>query len=260
MSRAIWLNDGLVAHEWATLPIDDPAVRHGAGLFETMRAQDGAIPWLQRHLDRLESSARTLHLEGIPHPASIHRAARAVAAALGDGVARIRVTATPHPTLIVDGAHINDAVETMTAVSVRGAWHPGRTVAEHKTLSFLEWRHAHERATVAGADLALLLDAGGRLGEASVANVFCVIGGALVTAPVDGLLAGIARAAIFALRPAREEALDESAWRAADEMFATNAFRGVVPIVRCDGRPIGDGSVGPVTSELRRQIGETLIP
>ncbi len=259
MSRVVWLNGALVDAAGAGLSIDDPGVRFGEGLFETMRGHNGTIPWLERHLARLQQSIATLGLDGMPPIADVRDAAALVAASFDTATTRIRVTVTPHPTLLVEGAPVEiDPDATLTAATVRGAWHPGRRVAEHKTLSFLAWRDAQRTAQATGADTALLLDIDGRLGEASTANVFCVIGGELVTAPIDGILPGITRAIVMELAPVRQAHLDEPTWRAADEMFVTSAVRGIVPITSCDGHDIGHGS-RPLTTELRHHVASLLL-
>ena len=258
MSRVVWLNDGLVDPATACLSIDDPGVRFGAGLFETMRSQDGAVPWLDRHLDRLERSISALELDPTPPIAQVRGAALHVAASFPTGPARVRVTVTPHPTLVVEGTPVElDPDMTLTAATVRAAWHPNRVIAEHKTLSFLGWRDAERRARATGADIALLLDADGRLGEASSANVFCVIGDELVTAPARGLLPGVTRRIVMDLAATHEAILDEDVWRASNEMFVTSAVRGIVPIVRCDDAPVGQG-VGPTTWSLMSQVNTLL--
>ena len=250
----MWLNGALVDPATASLSIDDPGVRHGVGLFETMRAQDGAIPWLDRHLARLERSIAALALEGMPPIARVRDAAALVATSLDTGPARLRVTVTPHPTLLIEGVPAEiDPHATLTAISIRGAWHPTNGIAEHKTLSFLGWRDTERQAHARRSDTALLLDGDGRLGEASAANVFCVIGGEIVTAPVSGILPGITRQVVMEIAPVREAILDEPTWRAADEMFVTSAVRGVVPIVRCDGDDIGYGT-RRVTAALRLHV------
>ena len=259
MSRVVWLNGGLVDPAAACLSIDDPGVRSGAGLFETMRSRGGRVPLLDRHLARLAGSIGALGMDPVPTPDAIRTAVEAVAASLGPGLGRVRLTVTPAPTLLVEGEPFTlDPGAVLTAVSVRSAWSPGRRIAEHKTLSFLAWRDAQRRAQDAGADIALLLDGEGRLGEASTANVFCVAGGALVTAPVDGILPGVTRGLVLELADVREEALDEAAWRAADEMFVTSAVRGAVPVVSCDGRLVGAGGVGPVTAMVRTAVAAAL--
>ena len=255
----MWLDGALVDPREASLSIDDPGVRHGVGLFETMRVQDGVVPWLDRHLERLARSSAALALDGVPHTGQVREAVALVAAALGAGAARIRVTVTPHPTLLVDGSPTDtDPHETLAAISIRGAWHPANRIAEHKTLSYLAWRDAERQAHAVGADTALLLDADGRLGEAATANVFCVVGGEIITAPISGILPGITRGIVMDLAPVREAVLDEPTWRGADEIFVTSAVRGAVPLARIDGRELG-GENG-VTTTLRRRVDALLWP
>ena len=251
--RAVWLGRALVAPERAGLAIDDPGVRFGEGLIETMRAEGGRVPLLDRHLDRLERSAAVLGLAPMPSREEVIAGVQAVVAAVG-GRARVRVTATPAPTLLVEAVPLasGDAGDERgsTAVSLRGAW-TGDPLAEHKTLSRAGLRRAERIARSATADDALLLDADGRLGEAAGANVYCVIGGEVITAPARGLLAGVARSLVLDLAQVREEPLSERDWRGADEIFATSAVRGIDAIVRVDGPPVGAGAPGPVTRRLR---------
>lgn len=241
----VWLDGTLVAPDRATLPIDDPAVRWGEGLFETMRAEGGRVPLLDRHLARVLASATTLGLEGVPGPDEARAAVGAALAAFGDAPARVRLTATARPTLLVEVVPLGPAAAAGMAATVRGAWLPGDPLAEHKTLSYARHRLWQRRAETAGADHALLLDGDGRLGEAALASVFCIVGDELVTAPIRGLLPGVARAVVLERLGAREVVLEERAWRAASEIVLTNAVRGAVPVTIVDGRPVGDGRPGP---------------
>jgi branched-subunit amino acid aminotransferase/4-amino-4-deoxychorismate lyase len=178
--------------------------------------------------------------------------ARAVAA-LGTPCARVRLTASARPTLLVEATPEDPAPDeprAARAVAVAGAWCPGARIAEHKTLSYAGHRLAQRQAAEAGAEHALLLDAEGRLGEAAVANVFCAVDGAVVTAPARGLLAGVSRAVAMETVGVREEALAEPRWRAADEIVLTNALVGAVAIVAVDGVPVGDGRPGPLARRL----------
>jgi branched-chain amino acid aminotransferase len=251
----VWLDGALVAPADAALPIDDPGVRWGEGLFETMRAEGGSVPLLERHLARLAASAAALGLPSIPGPADARAAVAAALGAFGDGPARVRLTATPRPTLLVEVTALGAAAPSATAVSVRGGWLPGDPVAEHKTLSYARHRLRQRAAEAAGADHALLLDDAGRLGEAALASVFCAIDGSLVTAPARGLLAGVARAVVLERVGARQEAPAEAAWRGASEIVLTNAVRGAVPVVAVDGRPVGDGRPGPWARRLAEALG-----
>jgi branched-chain amino acid aminotransferase len=251
--RRVWLDGRLVPVEEAALAIDDPAVRFGEGLFETMRADGGRVPWLERHLDRLERSAAALGLAPMPERDAVREGVERALAAAAAPSARVRVTLSPRPTLLVEvtpePAHPPLAPEAR-AIAIHGAWLPGHRLAEHKTLSYGAYRRAQALAAAAGVEHALLLDGAGRLGEAAVGNAFAVLHGAVVSAPVQGLLPGVARGIVLELAPVREEALEEPVWRAADELFLTNAVAGVIPVVAVDGRPIGAGRPGPVTRDL----------
>jgi branched-chain amino acid aminotransferase len=251
----VWLDGGLVDSAWAALSIDDPAVRWGEGLFETMRAESGRVALLERHLDRLAEAARALDLSPMPDREQARAAVEAALGAMGEGPCRVRLTATPRPTLLVEAApeeSLDERPRAVRAISVRGAWSPGNAGAEYKTLSYAGPRRAQRAAAAAGADQALMLDAAGRLGEAALCNAFCALGDEVVTAPATGLLRGIARALVLESTPVRQDALSEDAWRGAREIVLTNAVAGALAVVEVDGRAVGDGRPGPVARDLHR--------
>ncbi|HET6690412.1 MAG TPA: aminotransferase class IV [Miltoncostaeaceae bacterium] len=258
----MWLDGRLVAPDDARLSADDPGVRWGLGLFETMRASGGRVPLLDRHLHRLAASAAALGLAGVPDEAAVRDAVAATLSAHGGASARVRLTVTPRPTLLVEATPLPADVRPgvpgrAAAVSLPGAWAPGNRIAEHKTLSYAAWRVAQSRAEAAGAGHALLLDGDGRLGEAAVANVFCALAdGVVVTAPADGLLPGIARAICLGAADAAERAPEADEWRAAREIVAVNALRGAVAITAVDGATVGDGAPGPLASALAAALAE----
>ena len=259
--RVVWLDEALVDPATAGLSIDDPGVRWGEGLFETMRAEDGHVPLLGRHLDRVARSTRVLGLAPMPAADAMEDAVGAVVAALGTGPARIRLTATPRPTLLVEGASVEPLAAdppAASAISLRGAWEPGHVLAEHKTLSYAGFRRAQRAAEGAGARHALLLDDAGRLGEAATTSVFCVVGGRLTTAPAMGLLPGVARALVVEGIATAEQVCDETAWRRADEIVLTNALRGAVAVVAVDGVPVGAGAPGPVARSIHELLRSAL--
>lgn len=237
----------------AALSIDDPAVRWGEGLFETMRAEGGRVHLEGLHLERLFASASALGLSPMPGITRMRDAIDAALADCGPGPHRVRLTASPRPTLLVEVTPDDPLPATpppVTAVTDRGAWSPGLRILEHKTLSYAGHRWSQRHAEEHGAAHALLLDERGRLGEAALASAFCVIDGALVTAPARGVLAGVARAVVLDALDVREEAPEETGWRAAQEIVLTNALRGAMAVVAVDGRPVGDGRPGPVARRI----------
>ena len=74
MSHVAWLDGALVDPAQAALPITDPGVRWGDGLFETMRAERGQVPLLERHLERLLASCEALMIDPAPSADDVRRA------------------------------------------------------------------------------------------------------------------------------------------------------------------------------------------
>lgn len=255
--RVVWLNGEIVDPSRAVLPIDDPGVRWGEGLFETMRAERGGVAQLERHLERLTRSAATIGLHPMPTPDEVRAGVAGALEAGPDGPRRVRLTATPGPTLLIEVTPESDLapeVPAVSALALRGAWSRDARIAEHKCVSYAAHRWSQRDAQRSGADHALLLDHDGRLGEAALASVFCAIGSTVITAPVAGLLPGIARSIVRDRMAVREEALDETVWWSADEIILTNAVAGALAVVSVNGSVVGDGAVGPVA----RSIGDLL--
>ncbi len=130
---------------------------------------------------------------------------------------------------------------------------PRRHGPATKTLAYLDHAIARELAAAAGADEAVRCDADGLVAECATANIFVVAGGAVATPPLDaGVLPGITRAHVLAACArlgiaARERRLTVAELAAADELFATSAVRGVVPVTRLDG---GARTPGPVAKQI----------
>jgi branched-chain amino acid aminotransferase len=110
-----------------------------------------------------------------------------------------------------------------------------------------------------GFDEALVLTQDGHLSEGSAENVFIVRNEVLITPPVtDNILEGITRRTIIALAQEElglrvlERSIDRSEIYICDELFLTGTAAEVTAVTRVDHRPIGDGVMGPVTSQLRK--------
>jgi branched-chain amino acid aminotransferase len=108
------------------------------------------------------------------------------------------------------------------------------------------------QAIHAGADEALMLDPRGFVASCNSTNFFVVRDGALWTATGAYSFRGLTQAAVLAAWRADGRAAHECDFTlaqvyAADEAFVTGTLGGVTPVVRVDGRPIGDGRPGPST-------------
>jgi branched-chain amino acid aminotransferase len=108
-----------------------------------------------------------------------------------------------------------------------------------------------------GGELVVLPDAAGILTEGPGFNIFAVSEGTVWT-PARGALEGITRRTALELAeaegiPTRVEGFDGDFLRAADEAFITSTAGGVIPATIVDGRAVGSGVPGPITTTLRQR-------
>jgi branched-chain amino acid aminotransferase len=113
-------------------------------------------------------------------------------------------------------------------------------------------------ANRAGFDEALVLDNNGHVSEGSAMNIFMVRDGILVTPPVtDNILEGITRRSIMEIARKElglevvERSIDRTEVFIAEEMFMTGTAAQVVAVTKIDHRPVGAGTMGPITTKLR---------
>ena len=259
--------------EAAVSPFDS-AVQGGDAVWEGLRLHEGRIFRLTEHLARLRRSAQALAFESVPSDADITEQLRRTLAAnqMTDGV-HIRLTLTrgvkitsgmdprlnqSGPTLIVLAEHkphvYDQAGITLITSSVR---RPPPDCLDPKIhhANLLPSILAKIEANVAGADDAIMLDQRGFVAETNATNVFCVSGGALGTPASAACPEGITRAAVLEL--AADAGIecrvgDHSLVQlyTADEVFVTGTMGGIAPVIRIEGRTIGDGKAGPVTGTL----------
>ena len=115
---------------------------------------------------------------------------------------------------------------------------------------------ANTEATRDGYDEAILLDAQGYVAEGSGENIFLITDGKMYTPALDVALDGITRRSVFAIAeeiglPVIEKRITRDELYAADEVFFTGTAAEVTPIREVDGREIGIGERGPLTTEIQ---------
>jgi branched-chain amino acid aminotransferase len=107
----------------------------------------------------------------------------------------------------------------------------------------------------AGADTVILPSLEGTITEGPGFNVFAVRDGVVLT-PDSGVLEGITRGAVIDLCrregiPVEVRPVTVAEFRDADEIFAASTAGGVMPVTRIDGRILGNGAPGALTSRIR---------
>jgi branched-chain amino acid aminotransferase len=117
---------------------------------------------------------------------------------------------------------------------------------------------AKTEAQLNGFDEAIMLTHEGHVSEGSGENIFLVIDGVLVTpAASENILPGITRATVITLAreelgiPTVERQVDRSELYIADECFLTGTAAEISPVIEIDRRPVGGGTIGPITARLQ---------
>jgi branched-chain amino acid aminotransferase len=269
-STAVWVNgerqdrDGHVSARDRGLLLAD-------GAFETMRVRHGRLFRLDRHLARLD---RGLHVLRIPAPGGIRDWVLRAVHADGEADAAVRLTVTrgvgpggvappslPEPTVVVSIGPLPAFPPAIYQRGLTGHVASGRRNERAmtnglKTLAYVDAVVGLLEAQEAGADEAIFLDIDGHCSEASASNLFVWTGAELVTPPgTCGALPGVTRESVLELAaglgiPGTERAFTLDDLQTAREAFLTSSLRGIAPLVRVGGRPIGDAAPGVVTRRL----------
>ena len=277
----VHLNGRLVPERDAVVSVFDRGFLYGDGVFESMRAHSGRVFRLDRHLERLRRSADLVGFGRLPDDARLRAEIAEVLSANRLTEARLRLTVTRgpgipgdyvesggEPTRVLSAAPFTglDPRRYEMGVEVEVA---GRSAVPAdcldpaiKTTSRIASVLARRDAAARGAFEALLLDAEGRLTEGTVSNVFLAAGGRLLTpeAP-SGALPGVTRAAVLEIArasglPVAEMRVPRTLLASAEEVFLTNTTWEVLPVVKADGRPVGEGRPGAIARDLLARLRE----
>jgi len=115
---------------------------------------------------------------------------------------------------------------------------------------------ARIEANLAGADEALMLNEAGNVSECTADNVFVIKHGQIFTPPISaGALRGITRGVVFELAAEMGVRITETDITRhdvfiADECFLTGTAAELIPVIKADGRIIGNGKPGPITNRM----------
>ena len=255
-----WIDGRLRPIGEARIDPRDRGFTLGDGLYETIRATGGEPQRLDRHFARLRDGLGVLDIPLTVDEVELADAMRAVLAAnaLADGVVRLTVSRgvgarglppdpTATPTIVVSTApyHAPTPGRAMIAtVTRRNAQSP---LSRIKVTSCADSILPRIEATRLGFDDAILLNNAGRVAEATAANLFAVIDGALVTPPVaDGALPGVMRGTIIDRTAVEERSLTPEDLAGASALFLTTSL-GIRPLVGLGERVL---AIGPEAMRL----------
>ena len=278
MSRIVYVNGRYLPYAQAAVHVEDRGFQFADAIYEVCQVRDGGLVDEARHMARL---ARSLSELKIPAPMSAGALAHVMRQTIKrnrvrDGLVYVQVTRGEGPR---EFAFPSEDVPR-TVVCIARAVVPERhaALAEQgiavKTMPDIRWDRcdiktvmllpaclAKEAARGDGAREAWLVDNDGFVTEGASSNAWIVSSeGAVITRQIaPAILAGVTRATLIDLLREEKVPFLERPFRvpealAAREAFITSASNTVMPVVRIDGTPIGDGRPGPLTRRLRSKF------
>jgi D-alanine transaminase len=278
MSRFAYVNGRYLPQRAATVHVEDRGYQFSDGVYEVCEVRGGHIIDQRRHLARLKRSLVEL---GIEMPMSETALAIVMRECVRrnrvrDGIVYLQITrgvarrdhAFPPPgtapSVVVTARTLNAAGnERIAADGLAVITVPDNRWArvDIKSISLLPNVLAKQAARERGAKEAWFVDRDGHVTEGSSSNAWIVTkGGTVVTRPADnGILRGITRSVLLDVIKAQGLKLEERPFTVeeaygAREAFLTSASQIVMPVVRIDDRPVGNGAPGSVAVALRAEF------
>ncbi len=224
------------------------------GAYTTLRTYQGRrVLRLARHLDRLDESIALEGRKGLVDCVAARAAITTALDATSWPQTRLRLTFAP-PRLFVAAERFQPLPGSVYESGVDCLTVPLRRENPHaKDTRFIATARAAYGRLPAGIEEGLLVDKGCLL-EGLSSNFFAVVDGVLRT-DEERVLLGVTRSLVLEMADGLV-AVERSAVRVAElprasEAFLTSVSREVLPVVRIDGRSLGEGRVGPVTRRIR---------
>ncbi len=270
----IYVDGRIVPKAQAVISVYDSGFMLGDGIWEGLRLYNGKWAFLDDHIDRLFEAAKAIDLDIGLDRKSVISALLETQKANGmttDAHARLMVTrgvktrpfqhpnlSQQGPTFVIIMEHslpkIPRPITLATVPHMRGL--PMTQDPKLNSHSKLNCILACIAAQKAGADEALMLDVHGFVNTTNACNFFIVKKGQVWTSTGDYCMNGITRQKVIDLCRANDIPVFERNFSlvdaySADEAFLTGTFGAQTPVGRIDGRVIGTGDLGPVTTHLR---------
>src|ERR1700687_3017768 len=271
----IYIDGKFYSEANAKISVFDHGLLYGDGIFEGIRFYNGRVFRLEQHLERLWDSARSICLEipigrGEMTEALLETIRRND---LREGYIRLIVTRG------VGNLGLNPAqckrasviiIATTIALYSKEVCETGLTVVTCatrrtgaaalnpavKSLNYLNNVMARIEANLAGADEALMLNDAGNVAECTADNVFIIKRGQIFTPPITaGALRGITRSVVFEIAAElglkiSEVDITRHDVFVATECSLTGTAAEVIPVIKDDGRKMGTGKPGPISSRM----------
>ncbi|HMU42805.1 MAG TPA: aminotransferase class IV [Ignavibacteriaceae bacterium] len=258
----IFVKDKLYPRSEAKISVFDSVVQGGDAVWEGLRVYNGNVFALDRHLTRLQQSAKAMMFENIPSSDWIKEKIFETLSANGmkDNV-HIRLTLTRgekitsgmSPAFNKSGCCLiiiaewkppvypSNGIRLITSAIRRNPAQSVDSKIHHNNL--INNILAKIQANLSDADDAIMLDLNGFVSETNATNIFLVNNGLVYTPHADSCLPGITRGIVIELCHENniriiEKNLSLTEFYNADEVFTTGTMGELTPVLEIDGRKI----------------------
>jgi len=256
----------------AKISVFDHGFLYGDGVFEGIRAYEGCVFKLNEHINRLYESAKSIELiiplskaefkNAIIETLNRNKLKDAyirVVVSRGIGTLGLNPTLCPKASIIIIADYLAPLFEGKNATAIIAFTSRNSVTAINpmiKSLNYLNNILARIEANKAGVNEALMLNQNGTVCEGTGDNIFIVKAGVIITPPPSAaILLGITRQVVIDLAEKEgikviERSITVHELYNADESFFTGTAAEIAPLVNVDGKLIGTGKPGPVTTML----------
>lgn len=274
MPEIAYVNGAFLPLDQAVVSIQDRGYYFGDGVYELIASYNGRLFCLEAHLERLRRSMEALFFP----PVSINRIRQAINTLYEQGgieraAVYVQITRgiAPRdhgipkkcdPQIIMTVSKVKEKPKIYRQQGVSAITVPDLRWkrCDIKTIQLLPNIMAKQKALDAGAFDAIFISEDNIVREATSSNLFIVKNRRLATHPLSRhILAGITRQVIIDICeesncPVDSNAFTLEALKDADEVFLTGTTTELLPVVKVDQKPIGDGKVGPVSKQLYQKL------
>jgi D-alanine transaminase len=277
VSRIVYVNGRYVPYAQAAVHVEDRGFQFADSIYEVCEVRGGRLVDEARHMARLERSlgelkmprpmgaaALALVMREVIRRNRVKNGALYLQVTRGEGPRDFAFPSGAAPTVVCLARSVAPAgidANAAKGIAVKSMPDIRWDRCDIKTVMLLPAALAKEAARADGAREAWFVDEAGFVTEGASSNAWIVDqDGAVITYPLGpNILPGVTRATLLdVLREENMRVLERpfrlSEAQAAREAFITSATQTVMPVVRIDGRTVGDGRPGPVTLRLRSKF------
>ncbi|QPC43197.1 D-amino-acid transaminase [Kaustia mangrovi] len=272
MSRIVHVNGSFVPEEEARVSPFDRGYLFADGVYEVTAVIDGKLVDYAPHMERLDRSLGELQMDWPCTKDELREVHEELVRQNGieEGVVYMQVTrgvaerefsfpentpttlfAFTQEKALIDNPKAETGVEIVSVPEIR--WQR----RDIKSIALLAQCLGKQQAKEAGAYEAWMVE-DGMVTEGTSSSAYIVKDGVVITRPLsNSILPGVTRRTLLALAAERQIRIEERLFSIdeaykADEAFMTSASSFVLPIVEIDGRKVGAGAPGEITTALRR--------